>query len=261
MTNSIERYGEGFFRDAYRAFTYLRYMGCYVSPFIMCALVIATEDRRLLKKAFSYGMVAASVLTLFWIKMILPYISNQRMPYFLCLGGMKVDEEVFYKNWYRACLFTLIMLIVGYLLLNIKKEYVYFVSVILLLTIERVYVYKESTLVSEQNNYKRADAGYDLIQKILSKKELKEIYVFDALYDLEQIFYLYQFLNYSVTIIPELPENSERDMILFSNGDLEDTLGENCYGAKLDNNEYVYCIGEENIALLENCGIDLKKWR
>lgn len=261
VTNSMEKYGEGVYRDAYRAFTYLRYMGCYVSPCIMCALVIVTEDRKLLKKTFSYGMAVVSILTVFWIKMILPYIYNRKMLFFMCLGGMKADEKTLYENWYRACLLKLIILIVGLLLIHINKEYLYFSAVSLLLIFETVYVYKESTLVIEQNNYTRADAGYDLIQKMQSKKEIKEIYVFDGLYDLEQIFYLYQFLNYSVTIIPELPENMERDMILFSNEDLEDMLGESCYGAKLDNNEYVYCIGEENIALIENCGTDVQKWR
>lgn len=261
VTNGIRNYGEGVYRDAYRAFTYLRYMGCYVAPFIMCALVVAMEDRKLFKRAFSYGLVIVSVLTVFWIKMILPYIYNQRMTFFLWFGGMKADEETSYTHWYRACALVLIILIVGFLLVNIKKEYLYLGIVILLLTIQRMYVYEELTLVSEQKNYRKADAGYDLIQKMRCEKELEKIYVFDALSGSDQIFYLYQFLNYSVRIIPGLPEDLEMDMILFSNKDLEDMLGENCYGAKLDNNEYVYCIGKENTLLIEKCGIDMQKWR
>lgn len=260
VTNGMLKYGEGVYVSSYRAFAYLRYMGCYVPPFVMCALVIAIENRKLLKNASSCGIIIICLLTLFWMKMILPYIYNSRMTYFVTLGGMKAYEEVTYKNWHRACLLALAIFMVGFLLIRIKKEHLYLSLVIILLTIERIYGHEYSTLDVEQRNYEKADAGYGLIQKMLHEKELQSVYVFDALSDTNQIFYLYQFLNYSVKIIPELPEDLESDMVLFCNKDLKGLVGENCYGAKLDKNEYVYCIGEEYMVLLENCGMNMQKW-
>lgn len=261
VTNGMQKYGEGVFQSAYRAFTYLRYMGCYVPPFVMCAIVIAIEDKKLLRKAASYGMIVTSVLTIFWMKMIMPYVGNQITINFSTFGGMKINEEVTCQNYYRACLIFLAFFIIGLGIIYLKKEGLYVGLVILLLTIQRIYVFENITLPNEQRFYREADAGYKLIQKMLDKKELKDICVFSAWDNTHPIFYLYQFLNYSLQIIPELPQDLESDMLLFSNKDLKGELGENCYGAQLDENEYVYCIGEEYVKLIENCGIIMQEWR
>lgn len=260
VTNDIATYGEGVYRNSYRAFAYLRYMGCYVSPFIMCALIIVSQNRKILKKSIFWAMGVLCVLTLFWIKMILPYICNDSLSYFITLGVMKFGEKITTQNWYLACILVLEMMMAGVLLIYAKKEYIYITFVTLLLVVERIYGFEHQTVITGKNNYLKADAGYELIQDILEKKDVTEIYVYDASQNSDhQIFYLYQFLNYSVKVIPEIPEKMEENILLFSNKNIYELLDGSYYWSRLDDNEYVYCTDLEYIELIEQFGITMNE--
>ncbi len=260
ITNDMRKYEVGVYRSAYRAFSYLRYMGCYVSPFIMCALIIVEKNTRILKRAMSFGVAVMSLLTVFWIKFILPYVVNGRSTYYMTLGNMKANEEITNQNWFLAFVLVLLILIIGFLLIHLKKECIYFGFIIILLTIERIFVYNQATIISGQFNYSKADAGYELMNEILDEKQVQEIYVYDGSDDTDhQIFYLYQFLNYSIRVKVGLPEIINDEILLFSNKDITELLDGAWFWAKLDNNEYVYCTSEEMGGFVENYGIKMQK--
>ena len=256
VTNNIAKHGEGVFSSSYRAFGYLRYMGCYVSPFVMCALVIVEKDKKILRKAVLLATAVMCVLTLFWLKFILPYVYNGKIDFYVALGNMKANENVSYQNWHVACIRVLAIMIVGLLLAYVKKEKVYFALIIVMLIGERIYGFRQYTIVTGQNNYMKANSGYELIQKMQEEKEIQNVYVYD---ESASTFYIYQFLNWTIKIIPELPENVETDILVFSNQDLDKILDGTYYWAKLDDNEYVYCTGEDYFQLIEKCGMEMQK--
>ncbi len=258
VTKSMTEYGSEGFQSSYRAFTYLRYMGCYVSPVIMCAFVVAENNKKVLRRAVWIGTVAMCILTLFFMKMVLPYISTNRDVYFMALGDMKNGETVTCENWYMACILSLSVMIVGMLLVMSKKALIYFVGTLLLLIFERLYIFRQSTIISEQKYYMRANAGYELIQSMREEKELQKIYVYDSIGGRQQ-FFLYQYLNYTEKIVPGMPDNMEENILLFSNTNLKEILQDSFYWGKLDENEYVYCIAGEDVQLIEKCGIIMQK--
>ena len=108
-----------------------------------------------------------------------------------------------------------------------------------------------------------ANAGFDLLSSIhdeLEETENKDVYVFDMRNVTDgQIWYIYQFLNYDLHIIPNLPKNIDEDCIIFTNGLINSRYLEGTLHAKLDENEYVYCRGEKYINILERAGVVLNE--
>jgi len=259
VCRSMEKCEEGVFQDAYRAFTYVRYFGCYVSPFIMCAFVVAQEEHKILKRAAGIGMILMAALTVFFIKMILPYNRRSKSVQFMSLGSMSEYEKVSLDNWYSALFMALVIAFIGFILCFIKKEYIYLLLITALITYESFYLFLNSTSIGEQEIYHEADAGNILIQELSTETDLNEIYVYDYRNILNKMFYTYQFLNYEVTIIPELPKDTEADFLLFSNKKLEGELEGAYYWTRLDHNEYVYC-SEKYFKYIKECKVDLYEY-
>jgi len=70
-----------------------------------------------------------------------------------------------------------------------------------------------------------ADAGYELLCLVSEKIGEPDIYVMDTrnkAYD--EIWHMYQFMNYSMHIVPGLPPDGIDNCILFSNGIIESAL-------------------------------------
>ncbi len=230
---------------SYKAFTYMRYFGPYVPMLVMTAFCCWEKDNTgkgkyvLLKTGTVISVICFVILLFFWVNSILPFIYPEKPEYLYFLAGFKYGVNSRQDNWIKA--FTIAWIICVVYLVAVLRDRVEIgltVSLILLIC-EQVYIFNNLTLFKDQSNYEQADAGYDVIQ---NSPDIfgEDIYVYDTSDVTDhQIWYLYQFLNYRCHIIPEFPEDTSEDFILFTNGEV-DLNGENIVGYKLDDNEYFY---------------------
>lgn len=249
---------EGTYKSAYRGFTYMRYFGLFFPPVVMSSLIVANIHNKIMKPSVKISIFITGILTLFWINVVLPHIENKFNTFFSTLSGMKTGMEVTRDDWLRGSVLMFVFLASWLWVTYHNKLNYLLIALTIFLIMERVYIFESSTYISQQRNYKKADAGYELLKDISNMLETEDIYVFDDSKATDhQIFYLYQFMNNSLHIIPELPEEIQENTIIFSNKNICEVLNKKAYWAKLDNNEYVYCFGKKNIEIIENTGIEL----
>lgn len=249
---------EGTYKDAYRGFTYMRYMGVYVPPVVMYGLIVMDLHYDILKSSIKTSFFILVLLTLFWINVVLPKIENRLDIYFMTLSQTKAGIKVLRDDWLKASIAILGIMFIWFLFVYKKQLMYQLVLIIMLLILERIYIFENSTYIEEQKIYAKADAGYKLLKEIELSLEIKDVYVFDASgHKDHQIFYMYQFMNNSLHIIPELPDELNSETIIFSNQDINVLLSKNHYSGKLDDNEYVYCFGERYKEIIEEQGINL----
>lgn len=249
------------FVSAYRAFAYMRYMGGYVAPYVMCACILLLHKAYYIKLSLKFSIVIISALTMFWIIFIHPFYQNYRASTYLLLGNIKYEDEVTNENYFRAYLLLLTLFLICFAISKIKNGITsYLLILVCLLSINRVYIFGESTQGVGTKNYQEANTGYNLINKLEEDIVIKDIYVYDATEAKDHnIFYTYQFLNFDKHIIPDLPDQeAEGDTLLFSNKKISNKLDESYQWCKLDNNEYVYAKGDSIKEALKACGVEMQ---
>ncbi len=230
---------------SYKAFSYMRYFGPFVPMMIMTAFCCWEKDTALSGRhtllQFSTEIAVPCCIGCLglWSSFILPYISTEKPEYLYFLAGFQHSVSPQQSNWVRILLITEAMLAVYLIVVLLDRVEIALTLSLVLLVCEQVYTYRNLTVFKETSRYKYADAGYELIQNSTDVFG-EDIYVYDTTDATDdQLWYLYQFLNYTCHIIPELPEDTEDDFILFANGEISLT-GENIYAYQLDDNEYVY---------------------
>ena len=118
---------------------------------------------------------------------------------------------------------------------------------------------------TEMKDYAMSDAGWKLLSTIrdeLTENGNTDIYVFDCMNRTDhQIYYMYQYMNYDLAVFPRLPESTTKEALLFVNGKPESKFLDDMYYAQLDDNEYVYCRGDDYIDILTNAGLVLEEYR
>lgn len=236
---------------AYKAFTYVRYIGPYIGPVIMCGLVLCYNNFELIKKVKNIFLISYVSLQAYWYFMIMPYIKNNApaQEVFIAFSMMKNGDETT-QNIYLAGLFILSIFIVLYLWSNNLTQFYLVLAILSILLIhEYGYTAINYDRANAQNNFKEIDKSYEMIRKIepvLKEKELIDIYVFDKTERTDhQTYFLLQFYLNRYHIIPRIPDDSIENVILLSNKPLEDYEKNNDYlMIQLDDNEYVYTKGK-----------------
>lgn len=242
-----------------KAITYLRYFGIYLSPLVMFGLVRMEEKPQIEKTVLLISLIITIVLTAIWFWKIWPVVNSggrQGQIYFGFIGGAKSDEKATELHHLQAGLVALeITMLIVALCMKSKKQECY-IFLILYFVAMRIYS-GDRTIINEQKNYAQADAGYQAIEKLKEKMPIEEIYVIETRNITDhQVWYLYQFLNYDVHIITELPDKIEKG-ICFSNGLLA-FEGINYGIVRLDDNEYAYCFDKQMISAMRNAGYNVE---
>ena len=117
---------------------------------------------------------------------------------------------------------------------------------IVLMFDNRIYEFYNGTIYIMENGYEQVSSSYRLLSETGLNKTNNDVYVYDASSKTDhQIFYIFQFLNYKMHVIPALPDNEciEDDVIVFSNKNISNQLDAEYICSKLDENEYVYYKG------------------
>lgn len=248
---------------AYKAFTYMRYMGSYVPVFIMIALIIAYNNWKIWKRACHLWMpVAFILLFLFWLYVILPYVKDTKsnMEFFISIVSLPSDVGNSVAIWYKV-FFILFMMVFFWMLSNSKSIFVVQLLVlgILFTSYERMEIFSNKILISEQSIMERANEGYNIIQQLHDKllEENVDICVVETQDKTDhQVWYIYQFLNYDLHIIPGSKDEISQTDIIFSNGKIKEYLtgSYTCY--KLDKNEYVYSKNSDYSMMIKSMGYE-----
>ena len=228
----------------YKAFTYMRYFGVYVSPLIMCGLIALQEEKGNIKRIALVSGIGIVLLTIAWQIKIYPMLINTTWHtgsdwQFMYLGGMQSGVRSTASNWLLASMLLLEIVVLSCVLLCKQRERWFLLFLIVFLMGERIYTFDYRMLHDEQYAYNLGNAGYEFVTALKDLIPLDEIYVYDASDKTDhQNFYIYQFLNFEHHIIPTLPETDDFRFV-FTNEVLEDELPA-CWYTQLDSNEYVF---------------------
>ena len=243
--------------SAFKAFSYIRYMGAYAGPFVMCALSMILEGNIKYKKKYNISIILTGlIIQIIWMQCVYPLIANNgeafeayapfsfRKP-FVALSSDKYFCSVI---WICNAYFIFMLSITK----KNKKLYLSYVLVILIfqfifmgITNDREYGIARAASSSE---------AYNFIQK-LEANGLAEKDIYADNFDNQRLqFYLNR---YKIHTNPPLDD----DYILFYEGKIENinnTEYYNCYYVKLDKQVYVFIKGADYISLIKKCGYRLE---
>lgn len=238
--------GESDYIYAYKAFTYMRYMGSYVPVFVMVALIICWNYWNIWKKIYLWVPVIYAGLLLFWIHTILPYVKDTKsnMEFFISIVSLPSEMENSVDVWYKMFLLLFLMVFIWMFFHNKKVFVIKLLALgVLFTTYERMEIFNNKILLSEEAILGRADSGYEVLQQLHDKvlSDDIDICVVETQNKTDhQIWYIYQFLNYDLHIIPGSKDEISLTDIIFSNGKIADCLPADYICFQLDKNEYMY---------------------
>ena len=248
---------------AYKAFTYMRYMGSYVPVFVMAALVIIWNNWEIWKKVRLWTTLSFIFLLLFWIYEILPYVKDTKsnMEFFITIVSLPNEVKNSVTVWYKMFLLLFIILFI-WMFFNNKK---YFIVKLLILGIiftgyERMEIFLNKTKLTEERNLEYINAGCDVIQHLHGNllTDDMDICIVETNNEKDdhQVWYLYQFVNYDLHIIPGTKEEISQTDIILSNGEIAEYLADDYICFRLDENEYLYSKNSEYSGMIAAMGYE-----
>ena len=248
---------------AYKAFTYMRYMGSYVPVFIMTALIIAWKDRNIWKKAGLWTAMIFIALFLFWFVEILPYVKNTKsnMEFFISIVSLPSGISNSVTIWYKMFL-ILFMMMFFWMFFRSKKYFVakLLIAGVIFTSYERMEIFFNKTLITEESNLALIDASNDVMQQLhdkLLEDNIPICVVETRIKTDHQIWYFYQFVNYDLHIIPGSKEEISQTEIIFSNGKIAEYLEDDYICFVLDENEYLYSKNLNYSRMIEEMGYEV----
>lgn len=253
---------------SYKAFTYVRYFGPFIGPAVMCGLAVCYDNFKMFHKV-KYSFVAISLLLLFyWYFMIMPYVCNNGNAHevFIAFSLLKNGDKINIKI-YLAGLLIWSKFIIIYLMCK-RLSFFYIILSLITITLIQEYCYTAINydLAIAKDNYQKINQNYFLIKNMeedLRKERLNDIYVFEESDQKDSPGYhgicnLYQFYLNRYHIIPEMPDNSTDEAIVFTNTELKTiNRNENYFMVQSDKNEYVYVKGNNLIQLFKKYDLEL----
>lgn len=253
--NGVYKGLENNIRDAnyysYKAFTYIRYFGPYVSSFIAIGSILILKRMVDIGRCVKKTVIIVVCLVGYWMNFIQPYISENKHASEVFLffsntgGGKKIDESVYLFGILFALLSSVLLLLLH------KKTYTIYILLSIVLLWNYIYMAKGYDIYAQKSNYQKIDKTYDLLQDIPNLPE-KIYYFYDKPIDLYHKTYatnylLLQFWMPRKQIVPLKEEfEVEEDAIILSNViDVRDFVVDKEYlFAKLDSGEYLFVFGE-----------------
>mgnify|MGYP004620355681 CR=1 FL=1 len=230
---------------AYKAFTYMRYMGSYVPIFIMIMLTIVWKNWKIWKKTCWWTLIIFIGLFLYWYYRIIPYVKDTKsnMEFFISIISLPQEIDNNIDTWYVMfiILFTIILV---WMFCNSKKNLLINLLIfgVLFTGYERMEIFYNKVLITENKTLERVDDSCNIIQKLHDKivENDTDICIVDASNNTDhETWYIYQFMNYDIHIIPGFLDNIPNTDIIFSNKKIDDLLNNyKCF--VLDKNEYLY---------------------
>ena len=247
----IDGYGSRMY--GMRAITYLRYFMCYTGPLAMCGIAVLYKQKKLSVHCCVCIALSALVLHSFWIFCILPYIyqSNDAQHSFICLTFQKWYEDAHLFTFFAGSIYLVFFLIVTVVLLMKGK-----MKAALWITAGFLIFETGGTLAAHIEKsaalFGTGDSGYVLIEymEYLDCYE-PEIYVVER-----DMSYIYQMLLPDRHIHYGMPDDDVEEALVFDYIPNPISRKADAY-AILDENEYMYVIGEKSREAVVEAGVVL----
>ena len=230
---------------SYKGFTYMRYPGYLWPPLFMCGLLILKKDR---KNAEHIALISTGiliVLTVGWCVFVLPYQAPLKSLLFIVTT---------YVNGAGIMWWTLqILVILGNAILwpviTKNRRYLLILTVLLFLfsTAQRLVAYEKNEKLVNEKNYYHSYLCAEFVNEIKSDFDgTLTVYAYDTTDVTDhQNWYMYQLLCYDVHIVPELPTDDQDEVVLLTNGELDETERKGLKEIQLDAYNYVYYSGDQ----------------
>ncbi|MSC84784.1 hypothetical protein EAI89_11770 [Eubacterium sp. am_0171] len=243
--------------DAYRGVTYLRYYMSYVGPMLLLGSIYLKEKWHENKKYVPYIIWAKVLLCVVWFAFIFPYIisavtaASSFRPFsfqsiFDITSGM--------RTYFPAVVVSIILFVYVIIVLHYKKSYQSIIFLFSLFFIYK-YIYTGITVLNiEKDNYQSINGFAKVVDEHKDIcNNIKEIYVQGDRALKEEL----QFLLKESLIKTDI--NYADEFILFSQFlDNTNAIGDlDIYYGQIDENEYIYVKGKENLDIIENLGIEV----
>jgi len=240
----------------YRAFYYPRYSGTFIPGISLMALLIIYYNHCLWRKAIIIASLSSILMSIYYLLQVVPLIADKRIRFFLIHAIQDSGTKANSTLWTASIQFVIFISFAWCIMAFLpNKKYLPIQAGVILVYVNCFLwsMYFNDNHLTEIKYYSMADAGYELLCLVSEKIGEPDIYVIDTrnkAYD--EIWHMYQFMNYSMHIVPGLPPDGIDNCILFSNGIIESVFLDNYSCIQLDNNEYVYFFGDEYEKIIES---------
>lgn len=237
---------------SYKALTYVRYMGPYISPLSLCGICLLYLDIWQLRRIRKFLLVFWAIVLLYVAKIVLPFLpknSNANevfIPLSFSHWTEKPNVYVYFCGFAVAFVFIFI-----YLVCNSLKRFKLALGAVLIVLLHQygynAFCYDKEVSEYQYRKVEHMYAFFEDIEDILQSEGIDELYVIEISKNNDhQIYYNCQFYFNRYTVHIELPLADLEEGIVFCNTeipDLESKANIKCY--KLDDDEFAYVIGEE----------------
>lgn len=248
----IDGYGSRMY--GMRAITYLRYFMCYTGPLTMCGIAVLYRQKKLSVSCCMSIAVSGLILHTFWFFCILPYIykSNDAQHSFICLTFQKWYEDAHLFTFLSGSIYLVILLTIEVMLFVKGRTKIALWLVTGFLMFETcgtlaAHIDKSAAL------FGTGDSGYVLIEYMeYLDCTIPEIFVVER-----DMSYIFQMLLPDRCIHYGLPDDDVEEALVFDCIPNPDVQKAEAY-AVLDENEYMYVIGEDARNAVLTAGVELK---
>ena len=231
----------------YKAFTYVRYFGPYIGPFMLCGLTVCNKGARYLGRIRWWIWGGYTALLLYWMISIQPLIAlnDAAKEIFIFFSGRQNGDPVT-EDLYIAGFVVLTCFMVAWMavLLYPKRQIILCGGLLILLIAEYLYPAFQFDKKISVTRYEKVDKIYEYIKNEEPDKfDNEKIYCVDVTKATDhQIYYILQFYLCSYTVIPadigNIPQNAE---VIVSNGGIGSSLPDHDFQVeKLKDGQYIY---------------------
>lgn len=236
-----------------KAYGYLRYFGNYCGPLLMLGMIWMVQKKDLILQYFKPTFAVMVLVEIYWIVCMVPYVHLCKevgvLEYYLSYLWYPLDKPFRYLSFMPASIIMFAAIIFGYICVKKEKSIISFGILAVVFINTYMYLGTQWDISFARGYNSLANDGYRVMSEAEQIGELpKTIYVEDLWEkDDHNNFFLYQFLLNRYTIIPERPDETVKEAVLFSNALVE----EGAYDELLeDGYKYAY-IGDYEILLVK----------
>lgn len=236
-----------------KAFTYVRYYGPYCGPFLTGILIYLNHKYQDIKTFWKYTFITTILVQLYWVICIFPYIYNTKIMIILeALYPFSFTNSYEETAWYIGVLALLNLgVILACFYFFQKKGKLMFPMILLTCSLIYQYQYNAYTydFPMQKEQVEKVEETYNFIENLENKVDMPDsFYVYDAsaLKD-HQMFFTYQFYFNRIKIIPNLPEKSLKEAIVFTNyadEECEELLKQGYLYTVIADNQVMYVKGK-----------------
>lgn len=242
----------------YKAFSYVRYMGAFIGPFILCSMIIVQKKKNFLKKTDILRIVLLQlVVILLWYSFVFPLLDGN--PYaleaYVPFSFRKAHEPVRIEQYKAAIpwILVVVIFILTTILFKDFKLYYSFVLGLLIFQVSYMAIYNDSYYGKERSLV--SATCYEFFNELNAQCDLPEI-IYSYKLDKQRL----QFFLNNYKIEPNIPEKVSSDTILVYQGKLSELVDielDKWNYISLGNNTYFFFQQEDYIDTIKSMGYEV----